>query len=199
MLGMMDKWLGRTDLQNQSTPQGQNYASLRSGILNNFINPNQYNTGDALTSNYAWMAPMQGAANAMSSMMNPQAAQSPVGQAMQQTGTPGPNLRQQLFLANQAMSDYENSKIPPVDMSVRGMPDKAAGARSAAKAFYDRLDQINKASHYANADYNVGTSDLVSRIQGTLNSMMSLQPGGGGWNSNGMIPMGQDFISRYGL
>ncbi len=196
--GIVDNWLSRTDLQNQSTPEGQNYASLRSGILNNFLNQNQYNTGDALSSNYPWMPQMSGAASTMQSMMNPQASQSPIGQMLQQTSGQTPNLRQQMFLANTAMSDYDKSQIPAVDMSIRGKPDLNASAMRDAKAFYDMVDQHNRGNDYGSATYNTGIPELVARVQGTMNNMNNLVSRGGRWNTNGMIPMAQAFISRYG-
>jgi hypothetical protein len=190
---MMNYWMS------QGNPDDANFVSLKNNILSNFLNQNQTNAGDSLSSNYPWMPSMSGAASAMAPMMNSQAAQTPFGQMLGQMGAnSGDNLRTQLFRANQMIADYNKSKIPPVDQTVRGMPTKDAGARDAARAFYSKLDQINHANDYGSMNYDVSAKDLADRIRGTMNNMYALQPGGGGWNSNGMIPMAQDFLSRFG-
>jgi hypothetical protein len=182
---MVNYWLTK------SNPEGEQLAGVRNSILSNFLNENQYNTGDELSKNYPWMPSIL----PVNSLVNG-------GTTSQMT----PNLRAQL-LYNNALQ-YEQNKqrdaAANITMPVRGEEPKATPDGSQLKGLIQRyLDARYAPTSFSNPigskpslDQELGGygNDPLAAAQATLRALQSER---GRLDSGQIDPAARGYAQSY--
>ncbi len=153
--------------------------TLRQNIMGNFLNENQYNTGDPLSSAYPWMSPLNIAQNASGSTGQPNVSETP-------------NLRQQLlqnnikqfYLDRQREDSAPRRDIQPRGWSQPEAPTLGAGDTSMLDRAIQQSDQYAQGRGFP----YYSASDTAARLAGTPESKLAYvnarindfnNPGGG--------------------